>query len=285
MQIIKFFVALAVIAAVVFGGIHVAKAVDTHNKNQARKAALAKAEAERQERADKLATLKTELQASIDDYSGVSTSVSVIDLATGERMHAGLDVAFRAASTTKVLSAAAYLREVSEGRAKLDTIIKGTTAQSLLERMLRNSDNNAWAAIDTYLGDNTLTAFATSLQLDSYGVANNILDTEDMATLLYKLERNELGSNANTQLIRSFMQDTNNETLIPPALPASATVYHKFGLYEGELHDAAVIQHNGHRYVLVIYTNNQRATLSDGASRTELIHALTAKVVTSFESD
>ena len=60
------------------------------------------------------------------------------------------------------------------------------------------------------------------------------------------------------------------------AVPEGITVFHKYGLLGGELHDAAVLARGSTAYALVIYTKGQ--DLSDVPERTEVIHQLTQAV-------
>jgi beta-lactamase class A len=278
MRSLKFLIIVAILAALVFGGIGIYRANQQRVREAAAKVLAEKKAAEERAATARINNVQQRLNSVISG-SNVSTSVSVIDLKSGKSTQAGLDVIFRAASTTKVLSVAAYMHEVEQGNATLDTLVSGTKAQTLLERMLRKSDNNAWAAINKYIGTSELVAYAESIGITSYGPSQNTIDSNDMALLLQKLHDNELMNKAHTQLVLSFMQNTNNEDLIPPALPEGATVHHKFGLYEGELHDAGIIEYQGRSFVLVIFTNNEADTLSDGATRIELIHELTTAAV------
>ena len=72
------------------------------------------------------------------------------------------------------------------------------------------------------------------------------------------------------------MRDTNYETLIPAAVPAGVTVFHKYGLLGGELHDAAILDKDGAAYAFVVYTKGE--DLASVPERTEVIHELTAAV-------
>jgi beta-lactamase class A len=278
MRIPKLLMAVIIIAVLMFG-LRAAWHAKQQHDERVRAVAAAKAKAEAEAAAQK--RLDT-LQGTLNDMiaaSDISTSVSVIDLDYNRSTQAGLNVIFRAASTNKVLSVAAYMHEVEAGRATLDTLVSGVRARSLIERMLRNSDNTAWAAINAYLGEDTLTGYATSIGITSYGAANNTITSNDMALLFQKLYQRKLMNATHTELILSFMQHTNNEDLIPAALPDGATVYHKFGLYEGELHDAAIVSYRGHSFALVIFTNNERTTLGNYTSRMQLIHELTTATV------
>ncbi len=238
---------------------------------------------EQEKQINTLSSLVTALQVTIQ-ASDVSTAVSVIDIDTAKQYDAGLDVSFRGASTTKVLTAMAFMHQVEQGNATLTTQINGASAQDMLQKLLQQSDNAAWSAFNDYLGRSWLKSYAHSIGLSSFEVADNTLTAHDEALLLAKLYNHETISQGHAQMLMSFMQNTDNERLIPAALPAEATVHHKYGYLEGELHDAAIITYNGHTFVVVIYTNNQRTTIDDLAARTQLIHALTTDVIEAYDA-
>lgn len=228
-------------------------------------------------------TMITSIQSTATNYPSVETSVSLIDLDSGEQTDIGESAAFTAASTTKVLTAAAYMHLVDQGKATLQTTISGSTAQNLLQRMLNISDNTAWAALNDYIGKANLQTYANSLGLSSYIATTNVITAHDEAQLMAKLYKNELTTAEHTQLLFSYMHNTNNEDLIPAAMPTGATIYHKYGYLGGELHDAAVITYEGHHFVLVIYTKNSTGTLDDYTERTQLFHNITDDVLTYME--
>lgn len=218
-----------------------------------------------------LDTVNTTLAA----YPSVQSGVSLIDLDSGTQIDTGETAPFTAASTTKVLTAAVYMHQVEEGSASLDTVLNGSTAETLLEAMLNRSDNNAWHALNEYLGDDQLQNYASTQGLSSYDVTSNVITAHDEAQLLRKLYTGELLDSTHTQLLLSYMQNTNDESLIPAALPQGSTVYHKYGYLDGELHDAAIVSYNDHRYILVIFTKSDLATTSDYTARIPLFHDIT----------
>lgn len=218
--------------------------------------------------------LQSALEAIVKQQD-VSVSVSVYDVTSKQQVQAGLQgTVFRGASTTKVLTAAAYLHAVEQGRASFDA-----DDQTRMQAMLQQSDNSAWQYFNDTLTQAGLTSYAQNIGLKSFDVSTNTLTAADEATLLAKLYQRQLLTTDHTQFVLSAMRDTNNETLIPAAVPAGTTVYHKYGELDGELHDAAVVRYQGRTFALVIYTNNERDTLDDGADRLKLIHALTSTVL------
>ncbi|HJP96020.1 MAG TPA: serine hydrolase [Candidatus Saccharimonadales bacterium] len=224
--------------------------------------------------------------SSVNNYSAdtLDVGVSMIDLDTGTQTNVGETAAFTAASTTKVLAGAAYLHQVEQGTLSLNQTIDGQSAQTLLQKMINLSDNNAWHDIIEAVSEDNLQAYAQSIGLSSYQRDTNVITASDEAKLLQQLYNHKLINTAHTNLLLSFMQNTSDDDLIPAGLPTGATVYHKYGYLGGELHDAGIIVYNGHRIALTIYTKSSDDSLSDYTSRTTLFHQITAAAITYMKS-
>ena len=151
-------------------------------------------EAKQSEEADNqsITELQSQLDAIVSGRGDLEISAVAMNTATNEYVSSGETVPFKAASITKVISAAAYLHQVEQGTTSLATIIQGSTAQSLLQRMLTNSDNTAWTAINTYLGRDVVQQYAATIGLSSYNVYDNVITATDQATLLSKLATGQL---------------------------------------------------------------------------------------------
>jgi beta-lactamase class A len=72
------------------------------------------------------------------------------------------------------------------------------------------------------------------------------------------------------------MQNTNYEVLIPAAAPPGVNVFHKYGLLNGNLHDASILVQGERAVVFVVYTLGR--DMSDMAARSRVIQQLTGKV-------
>jgi beta-lactamase class A len=122
--------------------------------------------------------------------------------------------------------------------------------------MINDSDNDSWALIIGYVGGNAaLSNYAQSIGLTTYNAQNNTISVGNEALLVEKLYDGSLLNRSDTKLILSYMQHTNDEDLIPSAVPSEVTLYHKYGLLSnGEVHDASVMIYNNRPIVLVIYT-------------------------------
>ena len=225
------------------------------------------------------AALGARIQAVIDANSQYQIGVAVVDLSQGDGSgdvnEYGVRDKFVAASTAKVLAAAAYYHLVETGAATLDDPLGSYTAGFQLREMVQQSDNDSWSLIMNAVGHEELTEYAASLGV-SYDPKINTLTPAEMATIVSRLYSGTLLNAGNTAQLLSYMQDTNYETLIPAAVPAGITVFHKYGLLGGELHDAAILTQGDAAYALVIYTKGQ--DLSDVPERTEVIHQLTQAV-------
>jgi beta-lactamase class A len=209
--------------------------------------------------------------------SGFRVGVAVADTAGGAVRTFGDEAAFAAASTAKLITAMAYFQRVEAGEARLDEKLGSYTAAFQLEAMINNSNNDSWLLLMDRLGYRKVTQFAASIGV-TYDPLDNQLTPGEMALVLTKLYSGELLNPVNTAKLLGYMRDTNNEELIPAAASGPGiTVYHKYGQLDGSLHDAALLQHRGATYVLVIFTEGPDTT--DEAQRSQLIRDLTSTVV------
>lgn len=209
--------------------------------------------------------------------SGCRVGIAVADTAGGSVRTFGDEAAFAAASTAKVITAMAYFQRVEAGEARLDERLGSYTAAFQLEAMINNSNNDSWLLLMDRLGYRKVTQFAASIGV-TYDPLDNQLTPGEMALVLTKLYSGELLNPVNTAKLLGYMRDTNNEELIPAAASGPGiTVYHKYGQLDGSLHDAALLQHRGATYVLVIFTEGLDTT--DEAERSQLIRDLTSTVV------
>ncbi|WP_311381044.1 serine hydrolase [Arthrobacter sp. ISL-85] len=219
------------------------------------------------------------LDASIDGVlaanSQYQVGVALLDLGSGSVQQYGVEAPFEAASTAKVLTAVAYYKMVEAGEVSLDDPMGEYPAGFQLQEMIQDSDNDSWALLADAVGHDTLRDDAAAMGV-SYDPEANTLTTAGMARILADLYEGKLLNQEHTQQLLSYMQDTNDEDLIPAALPAGVSVFHKYGLLNGELHDAAILATATRSVVLVIYTKG--SDLSDVPQRTDVIHQITAAV-------
>lgn len=224
--------------------------------------------------------LDAQIDAIIHGHPEYQIGVALLDLSDGatasqEVNGYGVEEAFVAASTAKVLAAGAYYHLVETGQASLDNPLGAYPAESQLQAMIQQSNNDSWSLIMDAVGHAELTDYAAALGVD-YAPTSNTLTAADMARILGALYSGTLLEPGNTAQLLAYMQDTNYETLIPAAVPATITVFHKYGLLGRELHDAAILAHGGRACALVIYTKGD--DLSSVPERTEIIRQVTRAV-------
>ncbi|KRE71162.1 serine hydrolase [Arthrobacter sp. Soil762] len=212
----------------------------------------------------------------ISRVSGFRVGVAVADTAGGPVRTFGDTAAYTAASTAKLITAAAYLRLVEAGEARHDETLGNYTAAFQLKSMINSSNNDSWLLLMGRIGYRRLIQYAASIGI-AYDPLDNRLTPGEVAHVLTKLYAGQLLNPNDTAQLLGYMQETNNEELIPAASGPGITVYHKYGQLGGALHDAALLEHGGTTYALVIFTEGADST--DEAERTEMIHDLTRAVV------
>ena len=224
-----------------------------------------------------LAAMTQQINTIIIQNSGIDISVSLIDLNTGQSEHYGVDDAFLAGSTAKILTAAYFLHQVETGHESLNETINGHTAEYELRQMIVISDDTSWEAINDHLGYNNLQDYGESLGISDIEADNNLLTSGDMALVLQKLWGGSLLNGADSQLLLSDLKQANFRQFIVPAVPATDTIYHKVGAYQDDVHDAAIITHAQKGFVIVIFTNGhglmnwpQRAATMQGITKLAL---------------
>ncbi len=209
------------------------------------------------------------------DNSQYQVGIALLDPESGSLHSYGVDEPFEAASTAKVLTAVSYYKLVEAGQASLDDSMGEYTAGFQIREMIQDSDNDSWSLLVNAVGLSALREDAAAMGV-AYNSAENTLTPAGMAQILANLYSGKLLNQEHTQQLLSYMQNTNDEDLIPAALPAGVAVFHKYGLLDGELHDAAILATPTHSVVLVIYTKG--ADITDVPERTAMIHEITAAV-------
>lgn len=221
---------------------------------------------------DPLATLVADMNAAIATAPSLSASATLINLDTGTEYDAGnFTGKYEAASTSKLVAVFDYMHQVELGKATLTQTIQGQQAQDIIMRMIVYSDNSAWDKLNGYLKFKPQQAYLDSIGVAGSMVPSNIqFTTPAMAKLLRLLYQGKLMNAEHQAQIYGYMARTTVKNLIQAVLPADATVYHKYGQIEGVLHDASIVQYQGHNFVLVVYTNGGKYT-----AQVNLIHAVT----------
>ncbi|HEU4914872.1 MAG TPA: serine hydrolase [Candidatus Saccharimonadales bacterium] len=223
----------------------------------------------------------SDIQAVVDQRTDLDLSVSLTDLQTGKSYHYGDNSAFTAASIGKLITAAAFMNDVEKGTASLTDSVGNTSANTAIQKMLVESDNTSWAAMKNKVTLDGQQAYAESIGMTTYDAAANTMSSSDVALLLAKLSSGKLLTTSHTGKLLSYMEQANYRGYIVNAIPAGTSVYHKVGLLEDRVHDAAIIKRGDRSYVLVIFSKSPYGAydFADGAS---LFGSITADSLRAF---
>lgn len=257
---------LAVLSLVIPGIFNSNKATDTA---QADRADQTKEEPAPAPKPSPVLTAVPALQTIIDEHPQYRISVTLQDISTNDQKTYGDTEVFTAASTGKLITAAAYYHQVEIGSASLDTIVGGAPASLQIERMINQSNNDSWYALEIKLGLATINSYAASIGVD-YTITSSgkTITSASMATFLSNLYNGKIINSEHTQQLFSFMQNTNNETLIAAVTPKDVTLYHKYGWLGPELHDVAILKKGDKVYALTIYTESIASVTLDDYTKT-----------------
>ena len=200
------------------------------------------------------AALASRLGAIISQNPDLDISISLTDLQTGARYHYGETASYDAASMIKLITAADFLHHVENGDMSLDAEYGDDTGQNQLQKMIVDSDNTAWSDLENAVTLDDQQSYAASIGLSSYQVDSNVISSNDINLLLEKLCDHRLLDASNTNLLLGYMKQANYRDYIVAAIPADIEVYHKVGLLDDRLLDAAIIKQGNRSYILSIFT-------------------------------
>lgn len=219
--------------------------------------------------------LDAEIRRILAENSGYRIGVVVQDTRGGEPRSYGDGSEFVAASTAKIITAAAYYHLVETGEKSLDVPLGSYDAAFQLQAMVNTSSDDSWLLLMQDIGYPKLIEYAASIGI-SYDPEQNLLTPAEMAALLKQLSTGKLLNAEHTQELLGYMQQTNNERLITAAVGPDITVQHKYGEVEGYVHDAALLTSGERSYALTIYTWGEDL---ESEERLAVFHELTDVVV------
>jgi len=229
-----------------------------------------------------LATMTEQVNGIIAANSDIDIAVTVTDLRSAQSSNYGVDVPFEGASIGKLITAADFLHQTEKGTESLgETLEDGNTARYDLQQMIVISDDSAWQALNDELGDTSLDSYAASIGITDYDASVNNLKTEDIAKLLQKLYDGSLLKTAERTLLLGYMKQANYRNYIVPVVPGGVSVYHKVGLLDDRIHDAAIVDNKVNPIVLVIFTNGHG--VYDSSARQRIIQSITQSVLTGYD--
>lgn len=212
----------------------------------------------------------------------VDISVSAIDLKTGGSFSYGDSKPFVGASVTKLLTALCALNESEKGNLSLTESLGDYPISWHLKQLVNQSNNDSWALLNSRVGVEKLINYSDSIGASSFDYYSNSVSATDVAKLLSELYSGKLLNSSDTKLLLSYMQNTNNEDLIPGGVPQGVTVYHKYGDIDYSLHDATIVEAKN-PFVLVVFTSSPSSM--DYDQRENIIHRITSLVCDYENSD
>ena len=232
--------------------------------------------------------LQQRVKVEISQFKG-DTGIVIKDLKTGWEFSHNKDKLFPSASLAKIPLMAACFLVADQGRIKLDRNIAlkssdkltgsgvlkdmpaGTTfsVERLIGLMIYDSDNTATNIVTNLVGIDYLNSAFKNFGLKNTDLSRKIADyqsrdrgienyttAEDMALLLEKIYRRDLGNkNVSDQCI-SMLKLTRLNDRIPKYLPPEITIAHKTGLEKGICHDAGIVFTRKGDFIIVILTKH-----------------------------
>lgn len=200
--------------------------------------------------------LRENIESILADYPETHIAVVIRSLTSGENISIGGDEPTTAASTAKLLTALMYLDKAEQNDSSLDKNLGPYPVQDQLEQLIRQSNNDSWDLFISSVGLSKHNRYAADIGMRAYEAKDNTMSAEDMAVLLTHIYQRDLVSEEHSALLLSFMQDTNEERFIPPAVPPGISVYHKTGILEEYVHDGGIIDDGKNPFILVIFTEH-----------------------------
>lgn len=203
--------------------------------------------------------------------------ISVIDLASGQKLDLDAAEPMNAASVNKLEILAALYHEVEAGRVHLDTTLTlnaaniqdyGTgviryqplgmryTLDQLATVLIEQSDNTASYMLAQYLGLPTIDKLVTGWGLMSTIVGQEVSTPQDAARFMQLLYEGKLANAADTQQMLDYLTHTAFNDRIPAGLPAGVVVAHKIGTQVNVENDVALVRLPGRPYVLSIFAKD-----------------------------
>lgn len=226
------------------------------------------------------AAITTDLQNIIANFPGDVIGISYVNLKTGQTVQLNGDHAFTAASTTKLITAVYVLQQIEKGNLDINAPLGAYTVGFQLQQMVNQSNNDSWDYFNNLYPLTSQQNFARSIGINSFTWNQNTLSPNDDVTLLQKLYTGQLLNTSDTQLLLGYMQNTNEEGLLPSGLPNGWQIYHKYGELDDNVHDGGIITNGNQVFILAIFTNGQgdEDYTARAAIFTQAVQAITAEL-------
>lgn len=228
------------------------------------------------------------------------------------------DEQFPSASTIKLVIMVTAFRAYERGTTTPRTLVKLRAADlvsgseflgyaqpgatysvgTLVEHMIRQSDNSAANALITHFGFEEINAVARTAGMTRTQLKRHFMDfskhndnkttAHDLGVLLYEIERGSreaLTTVASAQSCRKMIEillGQEDRNKIPAGLPSGVPVANKTGEVDGVRNDAAIIDPFGDRpYVIVVLTKN----LDDESTGIVAINRISRRVYETLQTN
>lgn len=202
-------------------------------------------------------------------------AISVIDLASDQRIDLDATASMDAASVNKLEILAALYHQAELGRLSLDQTVRtgaddiqdyGTgviryqpvgatyTLNELARLLVEQSDNTASYMLAQIVGLPTVDALVQQWGLPQTRVGELTSSAHDAATLMALLYHGRLANPAHTKQMVEYLSHTAWNDRIPAGVPATVTVAHKIGNQVNVVNDVGIVYLPGRPYVLSIFS-------------------------------
>ncbi len=221
---------------------------DKNEKATAEAAALAKKLRE-EKKTQLLATIQTQLV--VNEKFGIA----IFDINNNESFGIAELEQFHAASVMKTVVATTAFRDIEAGKYSLSK-----TVEYNLQQMINQSNNNSWEYFNQLQSFDHQQEVSDQLGLTNVKIWGNLMSAKGENELLLKLYKGEILTEEHRKLFFSYMQNTETENRISPAVPSGVNFYHKTGTFQGGVHDAAIVIHPKNPFILTIFTNDTKGS-------------------------
>ncbi len=159
------------------------------------------------------AALEQAVQSIASRYPTLETGIAVVPIEIDQNASLEGDVPFKAASTTKIIAATYAIKQIENGSETFGTVIGSTSLKDHIERMIVDSDNDAWYAIFDEFGYSAITQFGDTNGSPSFDAAENIITPLDMSRFMSSLHKGDIISAKNVAYLESLMSRSDTGTI------------------------------------------------------------------------
>ncbi len=220
-----------------------------------------------------LATNFYPLENALNGYlkdNNLNVSIYVENLNNGANFGINEDDASFPGSINKIPIAILILQKAEQGELDLNNRItpSGPTIRTLLERMLKDSDNEAFGDLATLVDTSEIKKAMNYYGIDFYGAYDpnktqnkeNLLGPRQLSQIFSSLYFSTLLNSSDSEYILRLLSNTSFPLKDRAHLPENATLAHKFGEYYVEenefFHDCGIIYTAELRLSYCIMTRN-----------------------------